>query len=145
MEKQVKLLHRSDLALFEPNQMSWVLSDLETDDLLANALETFVVRFGRLQDILGDKLLPKLLIALNERPKSFSDNLDLAEKLGWIESASDWLAMRELRNQLIHEYIEDVQTLKLALDKAHAFVPELGQVAKNLILEISRRGWLKMA
>lgn len=142
VEKQIKLLHRSDQTLFSSIQKPWSLAELESDDLLANAVETFVARFGRLQDILGDKLLPRLLKALGENPSSFADNLDLAEKLGWMESVSDWLSVRALRNQMIHEYLEDLHILKIALEKAHAFVPKLIQVANNLIQEINRRGWL---
>ena len=142
VEKQIKLLHRSDQTLFSSIQKPWSLAELESDDLLANAVETFVARFGRLQDILGDKLLPRLLKALGENPSSFADNLDLAEKLGWMESVSDWLGMRALRNQMIHEYLEDLHILKIALEKALAFVPRLIQVANNLIQEINRRGWL---
>ncbi len=142
VEKQIKLLHRSDQTLFSSIQKPWSLAELESDDLLANAVETFVARFGRLQDILGDKLLPRLLKALGENPSSFADNLDLAEKLGWMESVSEWLGMRALRNQMIHEYLEDLHILKIALEKAHAFVPKLIQVANNLIQEINRRGWL---
>jgi len=142
VRKQIKLLHRSDQTLFSSIQKPWSLAELESDDLLANAVETFVARFGRLQDILGDKLLPRLLKALGENPSSFADNLDLAEKLGWMESVSEWLGMRALRNQMIHEYLEDLHILKIALEKAHAFVPKLIQVANNLIQEINRRGWL---
>lgn len=142
MRKQIKLLHRSDQTLFSSIQKPWSLAELESDDLLANAVETFVARFGRLQDILGDKLLPRLLKALGENPSSFADNLDLAEKLGWMESVSDWLGVRALRNQMIQEYLEDLHILKIALEKAHAFVPKLIQVANNLIQEINRRGWL---
>ena len=142
VRKQIKLLHRSDQTLFSSIQKPWSLAELESDDLLANAVETFVARFGRLQDILGDKLLPRLLKALGENPSSFADNLDLAEKLGWMESVSDWLGMRALRNQMSHEYLEDLHVLKIALEKAHAFVPNLIQVANNLIQEINRRGWL---
>lgn len=142
VRKQIKLLHRSDQTLFSSIQKPWSLAELESDDLLANAVETFVARFGRLQDILGDKLLPRLLKALGENPSSFADNLDLAEKLGWMESVSDWLGMRALRNQMIHEYLEDLHILKIALEKALAFVPRLIQVANNLIQEINRRGWL---
>ena len=142
VRKQIKLLHRSDQTLFSSIQKPWSLAELESDDLLANAVETFVARFGRLQDILGDKLLPRLLKALGENPSSFADNLDLAEKLGWMESVSDWLGVRALRNQMIHEYLEDLHILKIALEKAHAFVPKLIQVANNLIQEINRRGWL---
>jgi hypothetical protein len=34
------------------------------------------------------------------------ENLDRAEKLGLLSSADDWLAVRKLRNLMVHEYID---------------------------------------
>lgn len=72
----------------------------------AERVEAFVSRFGRLQDTLGDKLLPVYLEALGEPLGAAIDNLDRAEKLGLIPSSDEWLAIRKLRNQMVHEYIE---------------------------------------
>ena len=41
---------------------------LPTDGLLSERVEAFVSRFSRLQDTLGDKLIPQLLMALGENP-----------------------------------------------------------------------------
>lgn len=55
---------------------------LEEDPDLSERVEAFVGRFGRLQDTVGDKMLPLLLAALGEKPSSAIDNLDRAERLG---------------------------------------------------------------
>lgn len=55
---------------------------IEIDPILAERLDAFVSRFGRLQDTVGDKLLPALLTALAEKTGPAIDNLDKAEKLG---------------------------------------------------------------
>jgi hypothetical protein len=55
-------------------------------------LAAFVSRFGRLQDTVGDKLLPALLSALAEPVGPAIDNLDKAEKLGLLESARHCVA-----------------------------------------------------
>ena len=68
------------------------------DPLLSEQIDAFVGRFGRLQDNLGDKLLPQLLDAMAEKTGAVIENLDRAEKLGWIDSADAWLEMRKLRN-----------------------------------------------
>lgn len=60
---------------------------IETDPILAERLDAFVSRFGRLQDTVGDKLLPALLSALAETIGPAIDNLDKAEKFRFIESA----------------------------------------------------------
>jgi uncharacterized protein with HEPN domain len=109
-----------------------------TDPVGAERLEAFVSRFGRLQDTVGDKLLPALLIALAEPLGAAIDNLDRAEKLGLLSSADQWMDMRRLRNQMVHEYIEDLQILSSALRTGHDFVPVLITAAQACLAEVSR-------
>ncbi|VFM97835.1 MAG: hypothetical protein BECKG1743D_GA0114223_102995 [Candidatus Kentron sp. G] len=74
---------------------------------VAETLEAFVSRFGRFQDTVGDKLIPRTLVVLLERPRGLIDNLARAEQLGWIADAEAWITARELRNRLVHEYMTD--------------------------------------
>ena len=112
---------------------------LEDEPDLAERVEAFVGRFSRLQDTLGDKLLPALLAALGEKPASFIDNLDRAERLGLIASAEEWLTLRSLRNQMVHEYVEDPGILADALQAGHAFVPTLITAAECMIAEFEKK------
>jgi hypothetical protein len=114
---------------------------LDTDEALAEQVDAFVSRFSRLQDTLGDKLLPALLRALGEAPGAAIDNLDLAERLGFIPSADRWLEIRKLRNLMVHEYVEDPAVLADALQQAHSYVAVLLDVSQCLTGEIARRGW----
>lgn len=111
---------------------------VEADPILAERLDAFVSRFGRLQDTVGDKLLPALLSALAEAPGPAIDNLDKAEKFRFIESADGWMEMRKLRNQMVHEYIEDLAVLSSALRNGHAFVPTLVAGARRCVDEVER-------
>ncbi|ENO89379.1 hypothetical protein [Thauera linaloolentis] len=90
-------------------------------------LESFVGKFSRMQDTTMDKLLPAFLTAIGERNGTVLDNLNRAEKLGFVSDADAWLAMRMLRNRLVHEYVEDPAELAAALTKARDLVPELKQ------------------
>ena len=74
------------------------MASLNDDPALALKVEAFVSRFCRLQDTLGDKLLPSVLIALGEPPAAQLINLDKAERFGWLNSAEQWLQLRQLRN-----------------------------------------------
>lgn len=114
---------------------------LEENTDLAERVEAFVGRFGRLQDTVGDKLLPLLLAALGEKTSAAIDNLDRAERLGLLSSADEWIVMRNLRNQMVHEYVEDPVVLTSALQTGHVFVPALVAAASKMIAEIERRGW----
>ena len=114
---------------------------LDADHELAERVEAFVGRFGRLQDTVGDKLLPLLLATMGEKPAAVFDNLDRAERLGLLESADTWMTMRNLGNQMIHEYVEDPVVLASALQTGHTFVAGLIATANNMIAEAERRGW----
>lgn len=111
---------------------------IASDPILAERLDAFVSRFGRLQDTVGDKLLPALLTALAEKTGPAIDNLDKAEKFGFLESVDAWMEMRKLRNQMVHEYIEDLTVLTSALRSGHAFVPMLIACARKCTAEARR-------
>lgn len=49
--------------------------------------------------------------------------------------------MRNLRNQMIHEYVEDPAILLGALQTGHAFTAVLIATAQRMIDELEQRGW----
>ncbi len=112
---------------------------LRTDVDLAERVDAFVVRFGRLQDTLADKLLPTLLSELAEPRGSAIDNLNRAERLGYVTSVDQWLQARRLRNRMVHEYVRDTAELAAALSAGHALVPLLLQTADAFAREIRQR------
>ena len=136
--KECKYLLDTDSRLFGDLFTTDMVQKIDADPVLAERLDAFVSRFGRLQDTVGDKLLPALLLALAETPGPAIDNLDKAEKFGFIESADTWLEMRKLRNQMVHEYIEDMAVLSSALRSGHAFVPALVAAARRCVAEANR-------
>lgn len=143
IRRECKHLATTNSRLFDPGLTLEQVARLEEETDLAERVEAFVGRFGRLQDTLGDKLLPQVLAALGERPGAAIDNLDRAERLGWISSTDEWFGMRYLRNQMVHEYIEDPAVLHSALHAAHRSVPTLVHAADRVCAEIQRRGWLE--
>src|SRR5690554_6254435 len=98
----------------------WVAS-LEQHPEEAIRLEAFVSRFSRMQDTIADKLIPRWLQSLAERTGSQIENLNRAERLGVLESTEAWLAARKLRNQLVHEYMEEPEAFAKALGAAREF------------------------
>lgn len=142
VRKECKHLIATDQRLFGGLFTLEHACQLEEDLDLAERVEAFVGRFGRLQDTVGDKLLPLLLAALGEKPSAAIDNLDRAERLGLIDSADEWMTMRNLRNQMVHEYVEDPVVLTSALQSGHIFVSALIAAADKMITEIERRDWV---
>ena len=115
------------------------LADMPRD---AERVEAFVARFARLQDTVGDKLIPAMLGALGEPLRAAVDNLDRAERLGWVASVDEWMAARQLRNRMVHEYVEDPKLLCTSLMQGEALVPMLLAAAEACRAEGGRRGWL---
>jgi hypothetical protein len=119
IEKEIKLVHVVAEKLFVRPFTEEIARQLDESVDVAITLEAFTSRFCRLQDMIGDKLLPNLLKYFGEHPAPFLINLNKAEQLGWLDSAEEWVALRELRNQMIHEYIENASLLVNAVNTAH--------------------------
>jgi hypothetical protein len=119
--KEASHLEWSRARLFEPHiDASWVES-LAVRPELAERLEAFVSRYGRLQDTMADKLLPRWLLALAEQPGSQIEVLNRAERLGVVEDVASWLEARQLRNRLIHEYMTDSASFASDLNLAETY------------------------
>lgn len=132
VERELKHVLATDARLFAEPFTPTRAQRLDQDPDLAEREEAFVARFGRLPDTLGDKVLPAWLAAHGERPGTFSDNLDRAERLGIFDDAQTWIDMRRLRNQMIHEYADDPEVLASALTTAHDYLPVLTRTASRL-------------
>ncbi len=141
VQRESRYLQQTTQRLFIHDFTAQAVAQLEADPDRAERVEAFVGRFGRLQDTLGDKLIPAVLAALGERCGPAADNLDRAERLGFVASADEWFAMRGLRNQMVHEYVEDPAVLWDALQAGRRYVPALANTAQSLVAEVTRRGW----
>jgi hypothetical protein len=122
VRREGDLLLKTDARLFKVDLDTVWVERLEYEEDLAERLDAFVSRFGRMQDTLGDKLIPSLLRLLAEKPSSTLDNLNRAEKLGLLKSVVEWLDVRNLRNKLVHEYMVNAEEFVIALNQAHVAV-----------------------
>jgi len=114
-------LEWSRARLFDQNiDATWVDS-LGTQPELAERLDAFVSRYGRLQDTLADKLLPRWLLALAEQLGSQIEVLNRAERLGSVKDVATWLEARQLRNRLVHEYVTDSTSFAEDLNLAETY------------------------
>lgn len=124
--------HRTLFA--QPIDAAWV-EQLTTRDDLAEKIDAFVSRFGRLQDHIGEKLFPRFAALLGEAPKSMLDVLAYAEKMQWVESAEAFIGARKLRNMLVHEYMSDIQLFQQALLSARDAAALLFHTVKAMEIE----------
>ncbi|MGM1053162.1 MAG: hypothetical protein ACQEXO_12270 [Pseudomonadota bacterium] len=134
--KEITHLEYAANQAFTPPLTLETVAGLDSHPALALKLEAFTSRFCRLQDTLGDKLLPALLKALGEPASALLINLNKAEKYGWLASVDQWISLRQLRNKMIHEYIEDANILHASLVTAHEHLPVLEHFATQLMAQV---------
>lgn len=137
--REAHYLQDTDGRLFAQPMTPQRAATLPQQPLLAEQVDAFVARFGRLQDTLGDKLLPALLAWLAEPVGPVIDNLGRAERWSWIESAEGWMTLRQLRNRMVHEYVNDPAILSDALSAAHEGVTLLIDAARRMQDEVRQR------
>lgn len=115
----------------------------EKPDYTFEEMETFdslTSKFSRTSDIFLQKIIRTIWELLHEDKMPLIDILNRAEKLEIIHSADDLLEIRDIRNQVAHEYIpEAIQEL----------VPEVINLAQALEENINtcqaflrHRNWL---
>ena len=77
VKKEANYLQDTDARLFAKALDVSDLQRIAEDAFLAERLDAFVSRFGRLQDTLADKFLPTLLDAMAETRGAATENLRL--------------------------------------------------------------------
>lgn len=78
---------------------------LEADRAKVRLVDQLLFRFTKLQDAVGERLVPATLAVLREPFEEWPmrDRLNRLEKLGYL-NVGNWLVWREIRNRLAHEY-----------------------------------------
>lgn len=138
VDKELVHLNYAAAQVFNPSFTLEKAKQLDADQPLALNIEAFTSRFCRLQDTIGDKLLPAWLGAMGEKTSVLLVNLDKAEKLSLLASADTWVMLQQLRNQMVHEYIEQPEILFNAIQVAYEhldFVKDFATCLKQAILE----------
>ena len=98
--------------------------------------EALTSRFGRLSDLLLQKVWRSLFLAELEEDGSVLDRIHRAEKKGLIASADDFVDIRILRNYIAHEYDmrEVIDTYRDVLQKT----PVLLETVQRLVVYIDK-------
>ena len=76
------------------------------DEEQVRCIDQFIFRFSKLQDAMGAKLFRYILEYLDEDISSLPmrDILNRLERYHLINSAEEWVYIRELRNEIAHDY-----------------------------------------
>lgn len=113
------------------------LTQLSRED--RRLLDQFAYRYTRLQDDMGARLIPAILLALGEDISRMPvvDRLNRLEQLDWLPSAEEWLELRRIRNEFTHDYpetpAERQEGLNLAISSARRLVEILRALLGKII------------
>ncbi len=139
-ERQAAHLRYTYSTLFaEPIDLTWV-KKLDKREDLAEKIEAFVGRFGRLQDHIGEKLLPIFAQLLGSKTRSLLDTLSYAERMTWVVNGEEFIGVRKLRNLLVHEYLTEPELFLEALIAAKPATEMLLKVVQSIKQEALFRG-----
>jgi uncharacterized protein YutE (UPF0331/DUF86 family) len=131
LDEHLAALDNASLALVYSFDKCSDIGEKEEYDLEEQeSFEALTSRFARTSDILTQKVFKTLFILLQENIKTIIDAANFLEKLEVIEEADDLLNIREIRNQIAHEYV-DSDIKALFFDVLH-YVPEMKKIIKNV-------------
>ncbi len=125
-------LHAEVLADAWTEAQAWTPFQVDTVQQFSKAqlrvLDQMAYRFTKLQDSMGQKVLPTIL-ELAQEPiapdATFVEKLNWLERMGALPSAEDWKKLRIARNAIAHEYPDDHALRASALNH---FVAGAGQL-----------------
>ena len=96
-------------------------SDFEDIEKI-KTIDSFIYRFTKIQDRMGEKFFPLVLDELYEykRTMALIDVLHRLEKLELLASSDKWIEYRKLRNVLTHEYPDNedeiIEAINLSIE-----------------------------
>jgi hypothetical protein len=105
------------IKLFQPITPKFV-EQLSDDQTIL--FDSYILRFTKLQDLLGAKIFGKALEFAEEPTSGLTviDKLNALEKYGVIDNKDAWSKLREIRNTLAHEYPDHPEVTAKALNEA---------------------------
>lgn len=103
--------------------------------------EALTSRFARLCDLLVQRLFRTLdQIELTD-DGTILDRLARAEKRGIITSAEEWRELRELRNEIAHDYL--IESSDRVLTEAHNRSPALLETVEKIAIYARSKGYVR--
>ena len=133
-------LHFKRVESILPEIESWLpLKTEDFDDIeKVKTIDSFIYRFIKIQDKMGEKLFPAVLQLLQEydRGMPFIDMLNRLERLRLLPNADEWIDFRNLRNTLTHEYPDNedeiIQAIEIALDAYKTMLNVFSKMSEEL-------------
>jgi len=115
-----------------------IMSNIDEESI--QDMDQFVFRFMKLQDCIGQRLFSSLLENLQEdySTRPFLDILNRLEQLGAIESAYSWQELRDIRNDIAHEYPENTKENIRSLNELYNKTADLLAILRSITIYVEK-------
>ncbi len=104
------------------------------------SIDSLTSKFARISDIYTQKIIRGIWVLLHEPFSPFIDMMNTAEKAEIIISSESMLQIRDLRNQIAHEYLPEA--IKDLLHEVLEKYPVLKENIDQTKYFLKQRGWL---
>jgi hypothetical protein len=106
------------------------------------SFDSLTSKFNRTSDLFTQKIIRTIWMLLHEPFAPFIDMMNIAEKINMLQSADQMIEIRDMRNQIAHEYIPEA---------IRDLVPETIRLTAQLVENINychtfvkRRKWIRI-
>lgn len=115
-------------------------SDFENTEII-KTLDSFIYRFIKVQDRMGEKLFPEYLKILQEYKSNMPliDMLNILERVEIIDSTESWIDYRKLRNSLTNEYPDNEKEIIDSITLALEAYDDMKDIYNNIVEETANR------
>ncbi len=121
----------------------------QLDDVQKSFIDQLIFRFSKLQDSMGEKLFPAVLILAEEdvKKKTFLDVLTRLEELGLV-TRQEWLRLREVRNEIAHEYTSNqtnvVASIVMIYEQSDSLIELYQRIVSFMVERFKIEHWLQV-
>ena len=100
-------------------------------------IDQYLFRFAKLQDTMGDKIFKLIYNEYNQNSETvpFIDLLNYLEKLKFIDNTQEWIVLRQIRNQISHQYDDEPHEMAQAINS----ILNQKDIIKDIYLQLKDR------
>ena len=104
------------------------------------AIDQYLFRFAKLQDTLGKQVFKMIVSEYDDTidDLTFLDVLNRLEKIGVLEDVNIWKKLRDVRNNISHQYDDEPEEMAEALNNIFAYKTELIAIFDKIEIFVNR-------
>jgi predicted nucleotidyltransferase len=106
----------------------------QLSDAQIETIDQYLFRFAKLQDTIGDKLFRMIAAEYTDNIEALTliDILNKLEKINILQDVNVWKKLRNIRNNIAHQYDDEPEEMAQALNDIFAYKDELLNVFDNI-------------